>query len=377
MPTTSVRSVSTNLLRVLPDAGLQLGAEVTDQTLDGPGKGLTQSADGVTLDLLGQLLEHVDLTLAGLTLLHTLHHLHGPLAALTAGSALTARLVLVEGGQTRDGANNVGRLVHDDNGSGTETTLRVLQGVEVHELVVTNGLGKDGSRGSTGNDSEEVVPAATDTSTVAVDQLAQGDRHLLLDSAGVVDVSGDTEKLGTSVALTAERREPAGATTHDGGGDGDSLDVGDGTGAAEETDSSGERGLKTGLAGLTLDGLDEGGLLTTDVGAHTTVDVDVEVVAGTAGVLADQASLVGLVDSPLENGSFLVKFTTDVDVSGVGVHGTADDEATFDELLGVFAHDFTILAGSGLTLIGIDDEVTGSGVLVPVLEVHEGLYHID
>jgi hypothetical protein len=151
VPATSEGSVA-QLLLVLLDAGLQLGAEVTDQTLDGPGEGLTQSANSVTLNLLGELLEHVDLTLAGVANLHALHHLLGPLATLTAGGALTARLVAVERGETGDSAHNVGGLIHDDDGGGTQTSLGVLKGVEVHKLVVGDRLRNNGSRRTAGND---------------------------------------------------------------------------------------------------------------------------------------------------------------------------------------------------------------------------------
>lgn len=375
VPATS-KGLRAQLALVFLDSGLQLGTEVPDETLDGPGEGLAQGADGVALDLLGEFLEHVDLALAGLALLHALHHLGGPLASLAAGGALAATLVLVELGQTGDGADDVGGLVHDDDGGGTQTGLGVLEGVEIHDLVVADGLGDDGSGGTTGDDGEEVVPAATHTTAVTVDQLTQGDGHLLLDRARVVDVTRNTEQLGTGVALGAERREPAGSATHDGRTDGNSLNIGDGAGAAEQTDGGGEGGLQARLAGLALDRLDERGLLTTDIGTHSAVDVNIEVVACAAGVLTDEASLVGFVDGPLEYGCFMVEFATDVDVGGVGVHRTTDNEATLDQLVGVLAHDLTVLACARFTLIGVDNQVSGSRILIPVLEVHERLMQI-
>jgi hypothetical protein len=95
VPATS-ECLATLCLGVVLNTGLELGTEVADQTLDGPGKGLTQSADGVALDLLGELLHHIDLTSAGLALLETVHDLLGPLGTLTARGALAARLVVVE-----------------------------------------------------------------------------------------------------------------------------------------------------------------------------------------------------------------------------------------------------------------------------------------
>ena len=36
--------------------------------------------------------------------------------------------------ETSDGGDDVGALVHDDDGTGTETGLRVLEGVVVHTV---------------------------------------------------------------------------------------------------------------------------------------------------------------------------------------------------------------------------------------------------
>ena len=370
-PATSIRRLSTDLLLVLLNASLKFRAEVTDKTLDRPGESLTQGTDSVTLNLLGEFLEHVDFALLGDTGFETLHHLHGPLAALTAGSALATTLVLVEGGETADGADDVGALVHDDYGGGSETGLRVFQGVEVHELVVADGFGDNGCRRSTGDNGLQVVPATADTTAVLVDQLAERDGHFLLDSARVVDVAGDTEQLGTCVSLATERREPAGTAAHDGRSHSDGFDVGDGTGATEGTDGGGEWRLQTRLAGLSFEGLDEGGLLTADISTGTTVDVDVVVVARSAGVLTDLTGLVGFVDGALEDGCFVVEFTANVNVGSVGVHRSSDDQTPLDQLLRVFPHDLSVLAGSGFTLVGVHDQVTGAGILLPVFEVHE------
>lgn len=325
----------------------------------------------MTLDLLGELLKHVDLAWPALALLETLHDLVGPLATLSAGRALTAGLVGVEVGETADGADNVGALVHYDNSGSTETGLAVLETVKVHKLVIADALGKNRGGGATGNDGQKVVPAATDTAAVLVDELAQGYRHLLLDGDGVVDVTGNAEELGALVTLTAKAGKPVATASANGGGDSDSLDVGDSGRASEKTDSSGERGFETGLAGLSLEGLDEGGLLTADVGTGTTVDEDVEVVSGVAGVLANQSILVCLVDGVLENGSLVNELAADVDVGGGGVHRSAGDEAALDKLVGILSHNLAVLAGSGLALIGVDDQISRLVVLVPVLEVHE------
>ena len=155
---------------------------------------------------------------------------------------------------------------------------------------------------------------AVDAAGVAVDQLAEGNGHLLLDGGGVVDVAGDTEELSTGVTLATERVEPASTATDDRGGDSNGLDVGNSGRATEETNGSREWGLQTGLAGLALKRLNERCLLTADVCAHTTVEVDVEVVAGATGVLTDKTSLVSFLNGALKNSGLVVELTTDVDV---------------------------------------------------------------
>jgi hypothetical protein len=225
VPSTS-KGLTTMLLRELLDTSLKLRSEVSDKTLNRPGEGLSQSANSVTLNLLGELLEHVNLTLTGLTLLKSLHHLLCPLATLSARCALAATLVAVEVAETADSSDNIGALIHNDNSSSAESRLAVLEGIEVHQLVITDVLGENRSRRTTGDDSQKVIPSTSNTTTVLVNQLTQRDGHLLLNSAGVVDMARDTEQLGTLVSLTAEASKPASSSSADSRGNSNSLDVG-------------------------------------------------------------------------------------------------------------------------------------------------------
>lgn len=145
--------------------------------------------------------------------------------------------------------------------------------------IVADGTGKDWDGGTSGNDSEQVIPTSLDTTAMLLNQLTERDGHLLLDRAGVVDVTRDTEQLGSSVTRTAKAGEPGTTTTQDGGGDGNGLDVGDSGGAAEKTDISGEWGLQSGLTSLSFDRLDQGGFLTANISASTAVNVNIEVVS--------------------------------------------------------------------------------------------------
>lgn len=100
----------------------------------------------MSLHLLGEFLKHINLPLLALASLEPRHDLLRPLAALTAGGALTATLVAVEVAEAGNGPYNVGALVHDDDGCRSETRLAVLERVEVHQLVVADVLGQDGRR---------------------------------------------------------------------------------------------------------------------------------------------------------------------------------------------------------------------------------------
>src|ERR1043166_783179 len=82
--------------RILVDAPLDLGPEVAQQALHGPGGAVAERADGVALDLLGHLEQHVDLALVRAPFRHAGEHAPHPAHALAARRALTAALVLVE-----------------------------------------------------------------------------------------------------------------------------------------------------------------------------------------------------------------------------------------------------------------------------------------
>lgn len=101
------------------------------------------------------------------------------------------------------------------------------------------------------------------------------------------------------------------------------------------------------------------------------MDVDVEVVAGAAGVLANETGFVRLLDGALEHSSLVVELSSDIDVCGGSVHGASSNETALDELVWVLAHNLAVLAGAGLALIGIDDEVAGLGVVLPALGIHK------
>src|SRR5262245_51531050 len=120
-----------------------------------------------------------------------------------------------------------------------------------------------------------------------LDQLAQRDAHRLFDVARLVDVAGDAEKLGAGVVGPAEAREPRGAAAQDGRRHRDRFDVVHRRGATVKTGTGRERWLESRHALLALEALEQRGLLAADIGAGAAMDVDLELPARPAGIVAE------------------------------------------------------------------------------------------
>ena len=125
-------------------------------------------------------------------------------------------------------------------------------------------LGDKGSGRASRNDTQEIVPASNDVTSVDLDEVLQRDAHLLLHGAGVVHVAADVEELGATVPGTTKAGEPIGTSSKmnivislsifdismcwllpaDSGSHGHSLHVGDGGGAAEHANISREGRLE-------------------------------------------------------------------------------------------------------------------------------------
>merc|ERR1719410_1008372 len=220
--------------------GLKFWSEMSDKSLDWPSCSISQSTDGVAFNLLGKFPNHVNFLWLGVTLGEPPHHGVHPVNAFPAGSVLAARFVLVEESKSGDGLHYVCLLVHDNDGGCAETSLGSNESVKIHHDIVTNLLGNKRSGRSSRDDAKKIVPSSNDVSSVDLDQLLQGDAHLLLDSAGVVHVAADVEQLGAAVPSATHASKPVAAPPTDGRGHGDGLDVGDGGRTAEHANIGGE-----------------------------------------------------------------------------------------------------------------------------------------
>jgi hypothetical protein len=96
---------------------------------------------------------------------------------------------------------------------------------------------------------------------------------------------------------------------------GDSFDVGNSGRAAEKTDISREWRLQSRLSLLAFNRFNQTGFLTTNIGTSTTVNVNIKIKTRSTGILTNQTSSISFVDGFLEMVGFLVKFTTNIDIS--------------------------------------------------------------
>src|SRR5476651_2203070 len=190
------------------DAALHFRPEMPDQSLYRPRRAVGERANRVTLDLLGDVVQRIDLLNSRVARDHAFHYAPYPAEPFAAGRALATALVLVEVGQTSDRLDDVGRLVHDDNRCRAEAALLVLQRVEVHQDRVADRLGQHRRRRTTENDGQQVVPAAAYAAGMLLDQLLEGNAHRLFDVARLVYVPGDAEEFGAGVVRAANAAEP-------------------------------------------------------------------------------------------------------------------------------------------------------------------------
>ena len=157
------------------------------------------------------------------------------------------------------------------------------------------------------------------------------------------------------------RGEPGRAAAQDVGRDRDRLDVVDGGRAAVEADIGRERRLQPRLALLAFEAFQQRGLLAADIGAGAVGDVEVERPAVDV-VLADQLGLIGLVDRGLQMLALADELAADIDVAGMRAHREAREQAALDQQMRIVPHDLAVLAGAGLGLVGIDDEIARPAV---------------
>src|SRR4051794_30080387 len=90
-------------------------------------------------------------------------------------------------------------------------------------------------------------------------------------------------------------------------------------------------------------------------------------------ILADQFGLIGLIDGGLEMLALADEFAAYVNVAGMGAHADAGQQTPLDQKMRIVPHDLAVLAGAGLGLVCIDDEIARTAVGAVLW--HEGPFH--
>ena len=159
------------------------------------GSSLTETAEGVSLDIVAELLELVYILESSVTAGDLVKKLKETLGSNAAGSALAAGFVNGELKEELSHINHAGILVHNDKSAGSH---HAADGNEV--IVVNLGVDKrsgDTSAGGTSGLSSLELLTVGNTAAYLIDDLVKGNTHGDLNKTGVLDLSAESEYLST------------------------------------------------------------------------------------------------------------------------------------------------------------------------------------
>ena len=287
-----------------------------------------------------------------------------------AGHALPTGLVPEEGGDPEHDVGQVDVLVEHHHDAGAQRDARRLRVLEREPQVQ---VVRCDERACRTTQEDRLQRLAAPNPTGYLQQLAQGDAVLHLVRPRPFDAAGEAEqpwpgrirRADPRVRLAAEREHLE--HVHEG------LDVVDPGGLAEYPTFDRERRLVPGLPALSLDRIEQRGLLTADVGAGAAAELDVEREPLPHHVGPEEPVRVGLLDRAFEHRGRVRVLAPDVDEPLLGTRGVPGDRQGFEHGERVVLHQHPVLERTGLGLVGVADEVVGSnGLLRDRLPLHPG-----
>ena len=152
----------------------------------------------------------------------------------------------------------------------------------------------------------------------------------------------------------AHGRVPLGRVAEDTRHLGDSLHVVDNRGTGVQAGHRGERGLEARVASAPLEGVQQGRLLTADVGTGTRVCGDAQV--------AEHAGFGRLAHSLQQAAVHVGDLAAQVDERVVAADRARRDRDSLNENVRVAHDERDVLAGARLGLVGVHHEVAGTAV---------------
>ncbi len=200
------------------------------------------------------------------------------------------------------------------------------------------------------------MPAANPARHV-VDHLLQVVAHGQLVDAWPLHVAADAKESGSTVARRPNRGVGGAAHFDHVRHAGDGFRVIDGRGAAVEADDRRERGPDARNPSFALQRLHQRRLFAHLIGPRSSMCNHLELGIGAEDVLAQKAFGVGIGNGLLHNVQKIAILAAQVDKANFGADGQAGNDRTFNHCMRIVQKDQVILAGSGLALIAVDQDI--------------------
>src|SRR5713101_3338822 len=342
---------------------LVLVVEVPHRRFDHPAGRVAEAAQAAAvLQAFRHAFEDAELDLRALAGEDAFVRADGPVAADATGRALAAGLEGVEAQQSRRCFDDAVRVVHDDDPARTAHGAQRLEAVEVGRGV-EHRAGENLGRRAAGP--EHLYGSAGEGSAGQfLDDVPVRNPDLDLEVAGLLDVAADRDHARAFSLLGASLRVLGPAVPHDPRHGRERLDVVDRGGHAPGALDSRKRRPGAWLRPLALEGLEERRLFAADVRAMPAVEAHVHRVVGAEGVVAEVALRMSLGDGVAQLLVREVVLAADVNPRLVATDRERGDHRAFDERVGRVFHQVAVLRAARLRLVGVDDDVLGTGMIL-------------
>ena len=174
-------------------------------------------------------------------------------------------------------------------------------------------------------------------------------------------MTGNGEQLGSAIIGFAQVEELFAAHLQDEGNGGECLCIVDRRRLAIKTEGSRERRLEARLPLLAFDRFEQRSFLATDVGAVAMMGKQLEAEFRTEDLLADKTSCASFVERRFETLVNFPDFAVNIVVAAGCAHRVGSNGHTFNHRMRVVGHDVAVLESTGLTFVGIADDVFIAG----------------
>src|SRR5579883_2255991 len=302
-----------------------------------------------------KLANEIDIRRNATAFVEARQNLFQPGRALTARNAPAAALVRIElDGAQRD-RDDVGVFIEHDDAARTRHGLGFGQRVEIVGDVAL--IRAQTRRGGTARNDRLQLFAITHATADFIDDAHDGKAHRQFVDAGLFDMTRDADQTCAAVFGCTELGVPGAAVAEDHRNGRKCLAVVENGGRLKRANDSREGRFQSRHTALAFERFEQRGFFAAFVGARTGVRVKIEIPARAEDVLAEIAALVGFGDGAIDDIDQIPIFAADENVAFVGLDGPAGNHHTFNQLMRIVLHQQPILAGAGLALVRVTDDV--------------------